>query len=146
MIVLSRIAFHLAYKSQYYYRFFQLFFRSPDVVRVGELDFSRPDEDDARPQDVTVDKIHIHPNYKPPKYYNDIAILKLSRRVEYNRYVRPICLPEPDWRKTYAGTHAVLTGWGYLSFGECETCFITAVILCFAHNFCHMMEIYQLCT
>ncbi|XP_023709666.1 venom protease-like [Cryptotermes secundus] len=91
--------------------------RSPDVVRVGELDFSIPDEDDARPEDVTVDKIHIHPNYKPPKYYNDIAILKLSRHVEYNRYVRPICLPEPDWRKTFAGTPAVLTGWGYLSFG-----------------------------
>ncbi|XP_021933991.1 venom protease-like isoform X2 [Zootermopsis nevadensis] len=91
--------------------------RSPDVVRVGELDLSRPDEQDASPEDISVDSIHIHPNYKPPKYYNDIAILKLSRRAEYSRYVRPVCLPEPRQRMAYVGKHAVLTGWGYLSFG-----------------------------
>lgn len=96
-------------------------------MRVGELDFSRPDEQDSSPEDITVDSVHIHPNYKPPKYYNDIAILKLSRRAEYSRYVRPICLPDPRQRMAYVGTHAVLTGWGYLSFGKCET-FITAAV------------------
>lgn len=96
-------------------------------MRVGELDFSRADEQDASPEDITVDSIHIHPNYKPPKYYNDIAILKLSRRAEYSRYVRPICLPEPRQRMAYIGTHAVLTGWGYLSFGKCETFIIAGI-------------------
>jgi len=98
-------------------------FRSPDVVRVGELDFSRPDEKDASPEDITVDGVDIHPNYKPPKYYNDIAILKLSRQAEYSRYVRPVCLPEPGQAVAYEGISAVLTGWGYLSFGEHRTCF-----------------------
>jgi hypothetical protein len=94
---------------------------------VGELDFSRPDEQDASPEDITVDSVHIHRNYRPPKYYNDIAILKLSRHAEYSRYVRPVCLPEPNKRMTYIGTHAVLTGWGYLSFGKYET-FIVIVL------------------
>ena len=96
-------------------------FRSPDVVRVGELDFSRPDEEDASPDDIAVDRVNIHPNYKPPKYYNDIAILKLSRLVGYSRYVRPVCLPEPGQTVAYEGANAILTGWGYLSFGECRT-------------------------
>lgn len=100
-----------------------LVFRSPDVVRVGELDFSRPDEKDASPEDITVDTVDIHPNYKPPKYYNDIAILKLSHQAEFSRYVRPVCLPEPGQTVAYEGTSAVLTGWGYLSFGEHRTCF-----------------------
>lgn len=107
-------------------------FRSPDVVRVGELDFSQPDEKDASPEDITVDRVDIHPNYKPPKYYNDIAILKLSHQAEYSRYVRPVCLPEPGQQTVaYEGTSAVLTGWGYLSFGEHKMCFFffTVVIL-----------------
>ncbi|PSN46607.1 Venom serine protease Bi-VSP [Blattella germanica] len=76
-----------------------------------------PDEKDADPEDVLVAKINVHPNYKPPKYYNDIAILRLSHSVEYSRYVRPICLPDSGSSESYVGAHAVLTGWGYLSFG-----------------------------
>ncbi|XP_069688917.1 venom protease-like isoform X2 [Periplaneta americana] len=91
--------------------------RSPHFIRVGELDFSRVDEQNARPEDISVERVHIHPNYKPPKYYNDIAVLRLSRQAEYNRFVRPICLPERGGHNTYMGAHAVLTGWGYLSFG-----------------------------
>jgi hypothetical protein len=105
-------------------------FRSPDVVRVGELDFFLLYEKDASPEDITVDRVDIHPNYKPPKYYNDIAILKLSRQAEYNRYVRPVCLPESGQTVAYGGTSAILTGWGYLSFGEHRMClFCTVVIL-----------------
>lgn len=129
-ITMDRVWIHPNYKSPVTsHKFLQLLFRSPDVVRVGELDFSRPDEEGARPVDITVNRVDIHPNYKPPKYYNDIAILKLSHQAEYSRYVRPICLPEPGQRMTYVGTHAVLTGWGYLSFGECETFFVLTHML-----------------
>ena len=92
--------------------------RSADIIRVGELDFSQLDEEDADPEDVPVAGVTVHPNYKPPKYYNDIAVLKLSHSVEYSRYVQPICLPDPGSMETYAGAQAVLTGWGYLSFGK----------------------------
>jgi hypothetical protein len=62
-------------------------------------------------------------------------------------------LPEPGQTVGYEGTNAVLTGWGYLSFGECGTYFVTVVILmlfltynCTAQtaivvcNFCNVIE------
>ncbi|XP_066991103.2 venom protease isoform X3 [Anabrus simplex] len=89
--------------------------RKAEMVRVGELDFSRDDED-ADPFDVAVSNAEVHPNYKPPAYYNDLAVLKLAQTVKFGRYVKPICLPEKT-NNSYEGAVAILTGWGYLSFG-----------------------------
>jgi len=40
---------------------------------------------------------------------NDVAMLKLSRPVQYNQYVQPACLPSGD---PQPGSTCVLTGWG----------------------------------
>lgn len=34
----------------------------------------------------------IHPDYKPPSMYNDIALFKVSTEVKFSSSVRPICL------------------------------------------------------
>lgn len=36
----------------------------------------------------------LHPEYNYTYYYNDVAVLKLSRNAEFTDYVRPVCLWE----------------------------------------------------
>lgn len=56
-----------------------------------------------------------HPNYKSPSVYNDIALYKLASKVDFNEYIRPICLQiEHQFPKTYA----IATGWGRTEWGE----------------------------
>jgi hypothetical protein len=83
--------------------------RRPDVVRVGELDFSRTD-DKASPQDVTVANITIHPEYRAPSFYHDLAILRLREPVKYSQFVKPVCIPAPRDSGNLDGALAVLTG------------------------------------
>jgi hypothetical protein len=44
------------------------------VVRLGEHDLSVTNE--AESLDVGIEQIFLHPDYKPPQLYNDIALLK----------------------------------------------------------------------
>lgn len=82
--------------------------RRADVVRVGELDFSRTDEA-AAPTDLAVAKIEVHPDYKPPIFYHDIALIKLKENAPFSKYVQPVCLPPPD-NRNLEGAIAVLSG------------------------------------
>ena len=74
-------------------------------VRLGEWDTSTDvDCDDSfinekvcndAPVDVPIELKIPHENYDPQgsNQHNDIALLRLSRNVQYSIYVRPICLP-----------------------------------------------------
>ncbi|GLV41388.1 snake [Carabus blaptoides fortunei] len=67
-------------------------------------------------EEIKVKEIILHPDIKPLKYYNDIALLKLEHKVKFGKYVRPACLytgadkPENDT--------VIVTGWGAKRFGE----------------------------
>lgn len=43
----------------------------------------------------SVEEIFLHPDFQPNNYNNDIALLKLTARVEFNQLIRPVCLPPP---------------------------------------------------
>ncbi|XP_026744184.1 serine protease persephone-like [Trichoplusia ni] len=58
-----------------------------------------------------VKKIIKHPMYKPPKKYNDIALLEMDRRVIFDFLVMPGCLHVGD---RVDDGRAYGTGWGYL--------------------------------
>lgn len=48
-------------------------------------------------KDIRVDKVIIHPEYgisSSGLALNDIMLIKLSQPVEYNTWVRPVCLPD----------------------------------------------------
>ena len=48
-------------------------------------------------KDIRVDKVIRHPKYGSSQSrlaINDVMLLKLSRPVEYNTWVRPVCLPD----------------------------------------------------
>jgi hypothetical protein len=44
-------------------------------------------------QVLTVSRIFKHPNYNDVTHENDLAILRLAERVQFNKYVQPACLP-----------------------------------------------------
>ncbi|XP_044259514.1 serine protease snake-like [Tribolium madens] len=76
-------------------------------VRLGDLDLAT-DDDDAQPQDFTVMQTHVHPKYKPPIHYHDIALVKLDRSARFSDYVQPACL---HTERPVPGDMSV-TGWG----------------------------------
>ncbi|XP_078356741.1 CUB and peptidase domain-containing protein 1-like [Oculina patagonica] len=70
-------------------------------------------------QDIKVEEIIVHPNYKKPKSEsNDIALLKLDKPAKLGKGVGLVCMPDPGLplpvddpnRKCW------ITGWGKLAF------------------------------
>ncbi|XP_044584591.1 proclotting enzyme-like isoform X2 [Cotesia glomerata] len=78
------------------------------IVRLGEYDFSRPDE--TRSMDFRVVDVKIHENFNPSSYENDIAILKINRPTIFNNYIWPICLPPEG--TSFENKNAIVIGWG----------------------------------
>lgn len=73
------------------------------TIRLGEWDTTTdPDCDDSYiggsicndPHvDIDVEEIIVHKDFNPLTTRNDIALLRLSKNVEYTRFIQPICLP-----------------------------------------------------
>ncbi|EFN88016.1 Proclotting enzyme [Harpegnathos saltator] len=83
------------------------------VVRLGEYDFTRPDE--TRALDFTVTEIRVHRDFVYTTYENDIAIIKIHRPTTFNSYIWPVCLP--PIQQTFENKNAVITGWGTQYYG-----------------------------
>lgn len=64
----------------------------------------------------TVAQIINHPNYNPSTSDNDISLLRLSSTVEFNNFIRPVCLAASD-STFFNGTDSWVTGWGTIGFG-----------------------------
>ncbi|XP_063876470.1 serine protease 42-like isoform X1 [Scylla paramamosain] len=79
------------------------------TVRLGELDFAREDEANARPVDYAVEQIIVHPDFDPSSLerYNDVALIKTVEPMQFNEVVFPFCLsdkaPTPGSSVTGAG-------------------------------------------
>ena len=65
--------------------------------------------------DINIAEIHIHPEYRQTVHLLDLdlAMLKLSKEIDFQSTlnVRPICLPTET--TDYAGRWAIVTGWGF---------------------------------
>lgn len=97
-------------ESRFYY-----YYRGPARwARVGDLDISTSN-DDARPQEKRIIERILHPDYKEPAVYNDIALFKLDSNVLLNEWVAPICL---HTKEEISVAKATVTGWGRLDFGK----------------------------
>ncbi|XP_053676849.1 venom protease-like [Anopheles nili] len=83
------------------------------IVRLGELSLSST-TDEAFPEDYDVTERIPHPEYKQSSHYNDIALIKLNRKVIFSPYIRPICLPVQEG---ITQKRAIATGWGAIGFG-----------------------------
>lgn len=61
----------------------------------------------------TVAQIILHPHYINSDMQNDLALLRLESPLNFNRWVRSICLPDdrPPWGPL-PGTMCTAIGWG----------------------------------
>ncbi|XP_047105926.1 serine protease snake-like [Schistocerca piceifrons] len=82
------------------------------IVRLGEMNLKR-DDDGAHPVDYHIADLVRHPEYKGPSKYNDIALLRLSERVDFNKFIRPACLYTHD---KFSVSKTVATGWGKIEY------------------------------
>ncbi|XP_060865933.1 serine protease persephone-like isoform X1 [Metopolophium dirhodum] len=77
-------------------------------ARLGDLNIIST-TDDARPKDYRIVRQVIHPCYKPPSMYDDIALFQLEKNVEFSEYVMPICLNSDSFLEPQM---QVATSWG----------------------------------
>ncbi|XP_022170994.1 venom protease-like isoform X2 [Myzus persicae] len=70
------------------------------------------ERNEARSKDYRIVEHIIHPDYKPPLLYNDIALFRLEREVEFSEKVRPICLNSDPY---LTPIKQIVTGWGRIS-------------------------------
>ncbi|XP_054282423.1 phenoloxidase-activating factor 1-like [Macrosteles quadrilineatus] len=88
----------------------------PVWARLGDYDFSSTDDEDrldARSVVYNIIERVNHPEYEPRdrKYYNDIALYKLDRPVEFDQYIRPICL-HTGGEYELTRKRLLIAGWG----------------------------------
>lgn len=84
---------------------------SVKYIRLADLDYETED-DDAHVSQFDVNEIFVHPNWKRQSYYNDIALIRMNGKAEFNQYIQPACLPQWD---TVMSEKVVATGWGATS-------------------------------
>jgi secreted trypsin-like serine protease len=63
--------------------------RVPTVVRLNDINLAR---DEATDITIEVAEIIKHPNYKIPRQYDDIALIRLASVVTFGKGLYPICL------------------------------------------------------
>ncbi|XP_046827166.1 venom serine protease-like [Vespa crabro] len=61
-----------------------------------------------------IDDIIVHPNYRPK--LNDLAVIKLQKRLEYSMRIGPACLPFYYTWQNFTGTVVTAVGWGHTNF------------------------------
>lgn len=62
---------------------------------------------------VNVAESITHPGFKKPSKYNDIGLIRLDRKINFNRYMRPACLPDTFDTNT---PKVIATGWGETNY------------------------------
>lgn len=79
---------------------------------MGEVNLNKKESELM--QEIFVWRTYAHPSYRPPVMYNDVALVYLDEPVDFNHFVRPVCLPQ----RNIGTAVGLLTGWGQLSFGK----------------------------
>ncbi|XP_076751968.1 serine protease persephone-like [Xylocopa sonorina] len=92
----------------------------PIEVRLGNENLRSTAENVQR---IPVSDIISHPKYKRTSNYNDVAILKLKRKVQLTDTVKPVCLqtkplPNLNTMRVSPRTSLLVIGWGATNFGD----------------------------
>ncbi|XP_065081317.1 venom protease-like [Ochlerotatus camptorhynchus] len=103
------------------------------TVRLGDLALDSSN-DEAFPEDFNIAETIPHPDYRLTSQYNDIALMKLDRKVILSPFIRPICLPLSGELRY---NRAIATGWGTIGYGEATSPILLKVVLdMFAYDEC----------
>lgn len=71
---------------------------------------------DKKPYDAKIIRIIVHPKYKSPKRYFDIALMELGTEVKFSSDIQPACLWSEHNVLKYGGK-AEIAGWGVVRSG-----------------------------
>lgn len=99
-------------------KFFYFSYSSHDLrVRLGEWDVNH-DVEFYPYIERDVQNLFIHPEFYAGTLFNDLAILRIDRPVDFTQspHISPACLPEPF--TDYSGQRCWTTGWGKDAFGD----------------------------
>lgn len=58
---------------------------------------------------IKIKRTHRHPDYIPTQKYNDIGLVELERKVEFNDLIKPACLQVEE---KIDSAELIATGWG----------------------------------
>ncbi|XP_032091787.1 transmembrane protease serine 11C-like [Thamnophis elegans] len=90
-----------------------------------------------------VKTIIIHEKYRNTGHEHDIAVLQLTKSVDFTRAIHRICLPDSNERIPY-NIDAVVTGWGALSNeGETPNVLQEATVKLIDTKVCNRREVYN---
>ena len=82
--------------SNYFLFFLRSSLQIPKIrVRIGEWDFSTTGESHAHVERKVTKKV-VHPKYNFFTYENDLALVRLEKKVPFQPNIVPICLPGND--------------------------------------------------
>ena len=83
------------------------------TIRVGEHHMNT---NEGHEQDISIatNGITVHPQYDRPTTDYDIAVIRLSRSVQFTQRIKPVCI---NTGIDFTGQHCYITGWGKLQSG-----------------------------
>jgi len=91
--------------------------KSPYYVQIGLGLYDKDTKRHGKPKTYDVSKLIVHSKFNKSTLKNDIALIKLTKDVDFNKMVNPINLPEQGQR--FEGNKkCVITGWGQVSGGN----------------------------
>ncbi|XP_068622679.1 serine protease snake-like [Battus philenor] len=82
----------------------------PKMVRVGVTNISFKDMEYKPPQDSFIKRFIVHPYYRPPRKYYDIAVIELETPIMFTMMSHPACIWSNQMHEVQG--KAILTGWG----------------------------------
>ncbi|KAI5643891.1 trypsin domain-containing protein [Phthorimaea operculella] len=98
----------------------------PKVVRFGDKSI-KDGFNDYPPITKNISRIIVHPDYKSPRKYNDIALIELEEELLFDNNVQPACLWHQFDTKPL-GKKATATGWGVTQASSRNTSTILQVV------------------
>ena len=91
---------------------FFLIFENRYQLKVGDHSLNK-DPPEKSEKTVTLKNIYVHQGFKYNLMVNDIALVKIEQKVELNKYVRTVCLPEKNEGDLVIPTkYGYVAGWG----------------------------------
>ena len=118
-------------------------------VRLGEwmisrnIDCAENTETETVCSDAVIDLKIVeqisHPFFNSRTGSNNIALLKLEKKVSFTDFIRPICLPPPDLPEPKDGTLMEISGWGITEEGQQSDYKLRAQVPVFSNKKCKQM-------